>query len=96
MKENKTYHTSEFKDDIQYNQVNEIMIPMLKHLAKEIWSNIVPDAKYKMGEIVFFKHHLACGYEKIIGINNTGDGIEYCLDNLPFLLWEEELQKDER
>ena len=95
-KTNKPDHNIIAKDSIEHKRISEIMVETFKVIVKDLWDNNVPEAKYKIGEVVFFKHNLLCGYGKIIGINNTGDGIEYCLEDIPFLLWEEQIEEDER
>lgn len=92
----KEKHDIDLKNCLFYDQIKEDMLEIFKKSAETLWNKDIPDAKYKIGEVVFFKHRLMCGYEKIIGVNNTGDGIEYCLENVPVLLWEEELENDDR
>lgn len=60
------------------------------------WKNNDTKTSFKMGEVVFFKSDISCGYGKIIGINNNWEGNEYALKDIPYLLWEDELAKDER
>lgn len=52
----------------------------------------IPQAKYKIGEKVKYTHPLLDGEGVILAVSDTGDGIEYAVDNQQdFLLWESEI-----
>ena len=50
-------------------------------------------AKYKIGDMVCYSHDLGQGNGRITGISDTGDGVEYSVDDFFVLLWEDELVK---
>jgi len=68
---------------------------VLARIAKEIWDNDVPEAKFKMGqEVKYMFFQELPGTAKIIGINfQDEDSIEYCLEDMPFIFYEEELKE---
>ena len=58
--------------------------------AKEIWQNDDSDTKFKMEEIVKYKEKEI----KIIGVNIIDENeVEYALENEPYLVYEDELEK---
>ncbi|MCK5020840.1 MAG: hypothetical protein KAS32_27715 [Candidatus Peribacteraceae bacterium] len=60
-------------------------------LFVEMHNKDIPNAAYKIGETVTFQHPLGNGKGEIIGVADTGDGIEYAVEYIPYLLWESEI-----
>ena len=48
---------------------------------------------YNIGDVVRFEHSMGNGDGKIIGVADTGDGIEYAVEYFPVLLWESEIKQ---
>jgi hypothetical protein len=73
-------------------------VNIIKNIIKN-WDNEVEDSKYSIGEFIKFYHkagNIIYNIKgEIIGVNDTGNGIEYAIKGVPFLLWEEELIKIE-
>jgi len=52
----------------------------------------IDEAKYKIGDEVIFEHSvMGEGITTILGVADTGDGIEYAGEGLHLLLWEHEI-----
>lgn len=51
----------------------------------------IDNAKYKIGDFVDYKHPECCGSGEVLAVSDTGDGIEYAVGGMPFLLWESEI-----
>lgn len=71
---------------------NKEMIQAIEFISKNFWNKDIPWATFKIGQRVFFKHSLMCGYSTVIGINSIKEGVEYALKDIPFMLWEDEIQ----
>ena len=75
--------------------VKEHIVPgneMIKSIVS-CWKNNDTDSRFKIGQYVFFHSHLGYGYGTVFGVNNTGEGMEYALEGLSYLLWEKQLQE---
>ena len=87
------FHDMTPQERLEIEKYNKFLIKTFKEMAETLWNNDDTHTPFKMGETVFFKHRLMCGYAKVIGINDTGldDGREYALKDIPMLMWEKEL-----
>ena len=52
----------------------------------------LPQAKFKIGESVNYEHEYQNGHGEILAVADTGDGIEYAIDGMRYLLWESEIK----
>ena len=71
-------------------------VPGIEYISEltKFWNNNSSGAKFKMGDVVEYSHKLKKGVSIVIGINVQDEfSVEYALKNVPFLLYEEQLNK---
>lgn len=64
---------------------------MLPTIATEFYNHDLPDAKYKRGDEIVFVHNGGQHVGHIVAVNDTGEGIEYFVQEYPWALWESEV-----
>jgi hypothetical protein len=71
--------------------LNEMLTEIIEEFVR-LHSGNIEGAKYSINQSVNVPR-LHCG-GRILAINDTGDGIEYVVEGVPFLLWESEIEED--